>query len=183
MKLALNGALTIGTLDGANVEIREEVGDGELLPLRPDRGRGGGQARGGLRNPIDDVAHDGELAAVLELIGSGFFSPAEPRLFQPILDSLIARGPLLRARRLRRLHGLPGARRRAPISDQTSWQRAAVLNIARMGKFSSDRTIREYAEDIWNADAGEGGAHALPALSSSRNAAATKSTSPSSSDW
>ena len=113
MKFALNGALTIGTLDGANVEIREEVGDDNIFifGLTARRGRG---------PPADATTRgtcyrtDPELARVLDMIRDGAFSPGDPGLFQPIVDSLLhRRRPLPAARRLRRLRGLPGPRRAA----------------------------------------------------------------------
>ena len=148
MKLALNGALTIGTLDGANIEIRQEVGDENFFlfgltteDIAERRAKG--------RDLVGEVSHSGELAAVLELLGSGFFSPSEPRLFQPILDSL------LHEDRYFVLADFPAyvacqERVAKAYGDPEGWQRRAILNIARMGRFSSDRTIREYAEKIWD---------------------------------
>jgi starch phosphorylase len=149
MKLSLNGALTIGTLDGANVEIREEVGAENFFLFGLTAAEVASRRAAG-RNPIDDVTHDGELAAVLELIASGFFSPSEPRLFQPILDSIMHEDRFFVLADFAAYLACQERVDRA-FQDQTSWQRAAVLNIARMGKFSSDRSIREYAKDIWNA--------------------------------
>jgi starch phosphorylase len=150
MKLALNGALTIGTLDGANVEIREEVGDDNFFlfglttaDIAARRARG--------YHPVDELAQNGELAAVLELLGSGYFTPAEPKLFQPIIDSLLHED---RYFVLADFGAYAACHDRVAQAwkDPVAWQRKAVVNIARMGKFSSDRSIAEYARDIWHAD-------------------------------
>ncbi len=152
MKLALNGALTIGTLDGANVEIREEVGaenffifgltTTEVFELR----------RKGY-NPWDYYYSNPELRQVLDMINSGYFSPDEPNRFKPIFNTLTHDGDryLLLAdyadyvacqRRVDELYRQPDA-----------WTRKAILNTANMGKFSSDRTISEYAAEIWGIEA------------------------------
>lgn len=149
MKLALNGALTIGTLDGANIEIMEEVGRDNIFifgltaPQVDDlRQRG--------YNPTDYLQANGELRLVLEMIGSGYFSADAPQRFQPIIDILTTHGDhfLLLAdyadyvacqERVSRLYRLP-----------EEWARQAILNVAGMGKFSSDRTISEYAKKVWN---------------------------------
>jgi starch phosphorylase len=151
MKLALNGALTIGTLDGANVEIRDEVGPENFFlfghtveEVAALRGRG--------YQPVDEVSKNPELAGVLELIGSGFFAPEEPRLFQPILDSLLGEDRYLV---LADFASYSACQERvsAAYRDPHRWQRMAILNIARMGKFSSDRSIADYARDIWDVQA------------------------------
>jgi len=149
MKLALNGALTIGTLDGANVEIREEVGAENFFLFGLTAEEVVARKKAGYR-PVDEVSKNPELAGVLELIGGGFFAPEEPKLFQPILESLLGEDRYLV------LADFPSysacqERAAAAFRDPPSWQRMAVLNIARMGKFSSDRTIRDYAREIWGA--------------------------------
>jgi starch phosphorylase len=149
MKLSLNGALTIGTLDGANIEIREEVGAENFFLFGLTAEEVVARKKAGYR-PIDEVSKNAELAAVLELIGGGFFAPEEPKLFQPILDGLFAED---RYMVLADFAAYSACQERvaAAFRDPASWQRMAVLNIARMGKFSSDRSIREYARDIWGA--------------------------------
>jgi starch phosphorylase len=148
MKFSLNGALTIGTLDGANVEIREEVGPEnfflfgltvpEVLELR---------RRG--YNPWDHYNSNSELRAVIDAISSGVFSPGEPRLFQPVVDSLLNGGdPFLVLADFAAYVACQEKVSQAFL-DYEGWTRKGIANVARSGRFSSDRTIREYAEDIW----------------------------------
>jgi glycogen phosphorylase len=149
MKLSLNGALTIGTLDGANVEIKEEVGDEnififghtveEVVALK---------SRG--YNPWDFYHQDEELRAVIDWLGSDFFTPGQHGAFAQVHGSLMHGGdPYLVLADFRSYCDCHG-RVDAAYRDQTRWARMAILNTARMGKFSSDRTIREYANEIWN---------------------------------
>ena len=149
MKFALNGALTIGTLDGANVEIREQVGDenififGHTTPEVADI-----RARGYQPRAIYEA--DAELRAVLDAIRDGVFSPDDPGRYQPIFDALVNWGD----------HYLLLADYASYVATQDrvdtlyrnadEWTRRAVLNIAGMGLFSSDRTIAEYAHEIWH---------------------------------
>ncbi len=149
MKLALNGALTIGTLDGANVEIREEVGDENFFLFGLTAPEVAARRAQGYR-PIDEVAGNAQLAEVLELLGSGFFAPEEPELFRPIMDSLLRDD---RYFVLADFGAYAACQERVgrAFQDPEEWSRKCILNIARMGKFSSDRTIREYARDIWKA--------------------------------
>ncbi len=149
MKMALNGALTIGTLDGANVEILEEVGDDNIFIF-------------GLTTPqVAALRADGysawehyygndDLKQVLDMIGNGFFSVEEPERYRQIFDNLTQYND----------HYLLLADYASYIStqdmvgllyqDKEEWTRRAILNVANMGKFSSDRTITEYAENVWN---------------------------------
>ncbi len=148
MKFALNGALTVGTLDGANVEIREEVGPENffLFGLTVE------QAQGLRRRGYDPWAvyrADRRIKAVLDAISSGVFSPGEPRLFQPVVDSILNGGdPYLV---LADFAAYCQAQEEVGLAyqDPERWSRMAILNVARTGKFSSDRTIREYADEIW----------------------------------
>jgi glycogen phosphorylase len=148
MKFTLNGALTIGTLDGANVEIREEVGAEnfflfgltveEVATLR-QRGY----------QPWEWYRKDRNVKAVLDAIGGGVFSPGEPGLFRPIVDSLLNGGdPYLCLADFAAYCACQDRVSQAWL-DQEEWTRMAILNTARSGKFSSDRTIREYADEIW----------------------------------
>ncbi|PZU96613.1 MAG: glycogen phosphorylase [Leptolyngbya sp.] len=148
MKFSMNGALTIGTLDGANVEIREEVGAEnfflfgltakEVMELK---------TRG--YNPWDYYNQNPELQEVFNLIRSGFFSGGDPGLFEPLIASLLHSDPYLLL-----------ADYQTYIDCQTTvdlayrnpdhWTRMSILNVARIGKFSSDRSIREYCQQIWH---------------------------------
>jgi starch phosphorylase len=148
MKLALNGALTIGTLDGANVEIGEQVGAENIFifGLTADE-VASLQAKG--YQPWDYYNANTELREVLNMIGSGFFSPSEPERFKPILDNLLHHGDkyLLLADYASYI-ACQGEVETA-YKDHELWIRKAILNVANMGKFSSDRTISEYARQIW----------------------------------
>ena len=149
MKLALNGALTIGTLDGANVEIREEVGDDNIfifgLTVEQVESL---DARG--YNPWDFYNADEELRAVIDWLGSSYFTPNEPHGFGALHHSLLAGGDPFKVLADFRAYCDCQAKVDAAYRDPAKWAKMAILNTARMGKFSSDRTIREYAKDIWN---------------------------------
>jgi glycogen phosphorylase len=148
MKFALNGALTIGTLDGANIEIREEVGPenfflfgltaAEVLDRKAHNYR-----------PRDFYETDPELKEVLDQIASGFFSPDQPDLFRPLVDSLLNHDHFMLLADYR-----PYLEAQEKVSlayaDQEQWTRMSILNVARIGYFSSDRAIREYCERIWH---------------------------------
>jgi starch phosphorylase len=147
MKFALNGALTIGTMDGANVEIREEVGDDnsfifgfnadEVVALLPHY------------NPWDHYRNNPELRRVLDMINDGRFSPGDPGLFKPIYDSLLYGRDRYLLLADYASYAACQARVDETYRDRAAWTRKSILNVAHMGKFSSDRTIREYAQEIW----------------------------------
>jgi starch phosphorylase len=149
MKFALNGALTIGTLDGANVEMRDHVGDenffifGLTTPEVAELKATGYQ-------PRDFVEKDPELAAVLEAIRSGAFSPGEPGRYQAIYDTLVNWGDNYLLLADYRSYVDTQDRVDALYRSADEWTRKAVLNVAGMGFFSSDRTIAEYAHTIWH---------------------------------
>ncbi len=147
MKLALNGALTIGTLDGANIEIRDAVGKENffLFGLTADQVEAT-LARG--YRPRSIVEQDPELKAVLDLVGSGFFSPEDRTTFRPLVDELLNEDRFLV---LADFRAYVEAQQRVVEAylKTNDWTRMAILNVARVGRFSSDRTIREYAKDIW----------------------------------
>jgi starch phosphorylase len=149
MKFALNGALTIGTLDGANIEIRDEVGHENFFLFGLTAQEVQDLLRRGYR-PRDFYEQNAELRAVLDLINGGFFEPEHPELFRPLVQSLLDHDPYLL---LADFASYAECQRRVDEAfvDQERWTRMAILNVARMGKFSSDRTIREYAEQIWKA--------------------------------
>ena len=148
MKLALNGALTIGTLDGANVEIREEVGEENIfifgLTVEEIEAL---HAQG--YNPWDLYHRDEELRAVIDWLGSDFFAPGESGAFARTHRSLMHDGDPYMVLADFRAYCDCQARVDAAYRDPGRWARMAILHTARMGKFSSDRAIREYADDIW----------------------------------
>jgi glycogen phosphorylase len=149
MKLALNGALTIGTLDGANIEIKEEVGDENIFifGLTVDEVEAL-RAKG--YNPFDYYYANSELRDVVDWIGSDYFTPESKGELSCIRDSFLAGGdPFLC---LADYESYVAAQERvdAAYRDKDRWAKMAILNTARMGKFSSDRTIHEYATQIWN---------------------------------
>jgi starch phosphorylase len=150
MKFALNGALTIGTLDGANVEIREEVGaenfflfgltTEEVYALK---------AKG--YNPLDYYHRNAELKAVIDLISSGFFSHGNIDLFKPLVDNLLYRDEYMLLADYQ-LYLEAQEKVSQAYRDRDNWTRMSILNVARMGKFSSDRAIREYCQDVWKVE-------------------------------
>ncbi|MBL9218394.1 MAG: glycogen/starch/alpha-glucan phosphorylase [Opitutaceae bacterium] len=148
MKLSLNGALTIGTLDGANVEIKEEVGDENIFIFGLNVDEVAALWARGYRSH-DYYQADEELRAVLDWLGSDFFTPGEHGAFSPVHDSLLSGGDPYLVLADFRAYCDCQARVDAAYRDQAKWAKMAILNTARLGKFSSDRTIREYAKEIW----------------------------------
>jgi starch phosphorylase len=147
MKFSMNGALTIGTLDGANVEIREEVGAENfflfgLTAAEVHKVKAEGY------NPREYYNSNSELKKAIDLIASGYFSKGDVDLFKPLVDSLIHHDAYLV---LADYQSYLECQQRVSQAylDKEQWNRMSVLNVARMGKFSSDRSIREYCEDIW----------------------------------
>ena len=147
MKFTLNGALTIGTLDGANVEIREQVGDENffLFGLKAEEI----MAMSSGYNPQAYYETDGELRQAINQILEGHFSPENPALFHPIVRSILDHD---RFYVLADYASYISCQENAAkvYKDKDRWTRMAILNVARSGKFSSDRAIREYAENIWH---------------------------------
>jgi starch phosphorylase len=150
MKLALNGALTIGTLDGANVEIRNEVGADNIFifGLTADEAA---KLRASDYRPADYYLANSELRQAIDMIARGYFSPEEPERFRPIVDNLLTRGDHYLLLADYASYVACQTEVEAAYRDQTQWLRKAILNVANMGKFSSDRTIQQYAEQIWQA--------------------------------
>jgi starch phosphorylase len=148
MKLMANGSLTIGTLDGANVEIREEVGDDNIFifGLTVDEVEAL-WAKG--YKPWDYYHADEELRAVVDWLGSDYFTPGEQGAFSHVHGSLLHGGDPYLLLADFRSYSDAQARVDAAYRDQSKWAKMAILNTARVGKFSSDRTIREYARQIW----------------------------------
>ena len=149
MKMALNGALTIGTLDGANVEIKEEVGDENIFIFGLTTAEVAAAKANGY-NPREYYDSNPELKRVLDMIGSGFFSVDEPNRYQPIIDNLLNNGDqyLLLADYASYIEAQEKVSKL--YKNQDEWTRLAILNVANMAKFSSDRAIGEYAENIWH---------------------------------
>ena len=149
MKFALNGALTIGTLDGANVEMRENVGPenififGNTTPEVADIRAHGYQ-------PRDIYEENAELKRVLDAIRDGAFSPGEPARYQGIYDALVNWGDHYLLLADYASYVAKQAEVDALYRDSDAWTRMAILNVAGMGAFSSDRTIAQYAHEIWN---------------------------------
>ncbi len=149
MKFGLNGSLTIGTLDGANVEMREAVGPenfflfGLTAPEVSDS-----KARG--YHSLSYYESSNELREVIDLISSGYFSRGDTRLFQPLVASLLYHDEYLVLADYQAYVDCQGEVDRA-FRDQERWTRISILNVARLGRFSSDRAIREYCEHIWRA--------------------------------
>jgi len=148
MKFAMNGALTIGTLDGANVEIRSEVGPenfflfGLTVPEIQELWNRG-------YHPRSDYEQQPELKEALDQIRSGFFSPGQPDVFHPLVDSLLQHDSYLVLADYASYVACQDRVGQAYLDTRT-WARMSILNVARSGHFSSDRTIREYCRDIWN---------------------------------
>lgn len=150
MKFAMNGALTIGTFDGANIEIREKVGPQNfflfgLTEERIARLRQQGYA------PQDWVASDPDLRRAIDHIASGTFSEGDRNLFQPLLAGLMSHDPYMLFADYRAYIACQRSVGNA-FKDQDTWTRKSIRNTARMGFFSSDRAIREYCRDIWKVD-------------------------------
>ena len=154
MKMQLNGAVTIGTLDGANVEILEEVGEENIFIFGMKAEEV--EQRRGSYNPWDVYNSDEEIRRALTLIEKDFFSLLEPGIFKPLVQSLLNGGdPYMLLADLRDYiqtqERVDGAYR-----DAEGWARKAILNVARAGRFSSDRSIREYASEIWRLEPCDG---------------------------
>jgi starch phosphorylase len=148
MKFSMNGALTIGTLDGANVEIREEVGaenfflfglTTEEVHVLKVRGY----------NPRSYYESNSNLKETIDQIGSGVFSRGDRELFRPLVDSLLNRDEYMLLADYQSYVDCQDLVSRA-FKDKNNWTRMSILNVARMGKFSSDRSIRDYCERVWN---------------------------------
>jgi starch phosphorylase len=150
MKFALNGALTIGTLDGANVEILEEVGSENIFIFGLKTEEVEATWKDGY-DPWKYYNEDGDLRRVLDMISSGYFSKGDPKRYQAITDALLYHGDTYRLLADFRSYVETQNAVSRLYRDEEEWSRKSILNVAGMGKFSSDRTIREYAEEIWGA--------------------------------
>lgn len=147
MKFAMNGAITIGTMDGANIELRDAIGADHFFPFGLSASEVYALKAAGYRPAACYESH-AELRAVVDLIGQGFFSRGDPSVFQPIFGGLLQHDPyMLLADFASYLHCQQDVS--TAFTDQPRWQRMSVLSCARSGRFSSDRAIREYCERIW----------------------------------
>ena len=151
MKFALNGALTVGTLDGANVEIKEEVGDDNIFIF--------GQTVDGIQklkddgyNPYSYYEKDEELKAIIDWLSSDYFSPGEGEVLADLSKSLLEWGDPYYALADYRSYIESQEQIDRVFSDKGKWAEMAIRNVAGSGKFSSDRTIGQYAEEIWKLD-------------------------------
>jgi glycogen phosphorylase len=149
MKFMMNGALTVGTRDGANIEIAEEAGEDNiflfgLTAQQVEDGRG-------WYSPLWHYENERETRAALDLIFGNHFCPEQPGLFEPIHETLLTQGDYYM--HLADLTGYVETMRKvlAVYRDRHAWSAKAIRNVTRSGKFSSDRTISEYARDIWAA--------------------------------
>ncbi len=150
MKFALNGALTIGTLDGANVEIREEVGD-ENIFIFGNTVEDVDKLRHEGYNPWDIYNSNDDLKQILDQLRDGFFND-DKELYQPIIDSLLHKGDYFLVLSDYQAYRETQDEVEKLYKNPEEWYRKALLNVARIGKFSSDRTIRDYAEEIWKVE-------------------------------
>ena len=148
MKLALNGALTIGTDDGANIEIRQCVGDEHIFIFGHNAQQVAALRDGGYQ-PLRIHDANPALCAVLQAIGGGAFSPSEPGRYRDVVDALLWGGDHYQLLADYDAYVAAQARVDDRFRDPHAWARSALLNIANMGMFSADRTIREYAQQIW----------------------------------
>ena len=157
MKFMLNGAVTLGTMDGANVEIVEEVGKENAFIFGLSSDEVMNYEKNGGYDPMEIFNSDEEIRQVLVQLVNGTFSPENPELFRPLYNSLLQRNGMDPADRyfilkdfrsyIKAQHDICEA-----YKDQKRWAQMAILNVAHVGKFSSDRTIEEYVKDIWHLD-------------------------------
>jgi len=149
MKFALNGALTIGTLDGANVEIEEEVGKDNIFIFGLEADEVPALRKN--YNPMDYVEKDPYLQKAVNMINEGFFSPEEADLFKPLMHTITEGDYYMVMADFAPYHDAQGEVDKLYLK-QNLWTEKAIINVANMGKFSSDRTITDYNNDIWHCD-------------------------------
>jgi starch phosphorylase len=150
MKFALNGALTIGTLDGANIEIREAVGPSNFFAFGLTESQVSEMRRAGDESRHDSAA-DTDLRAAIEAVAKGLFSAGDGDRFQPLLNSLLQRDEYFVTADFATYQSCQ-QEVDAVWSDRGAWTRMSILNTARCGRFSSDRAVSEYCSKIWHAD-------------------------------
>jgi len=149
MKLSLNGALTIGTRDGANIEIAEEVGEENIFFFGLLADEADALRHGHGYQPRQYYHQNPELKQVLDMIAGGFFSPKDKDRFKPLVDNLLNVDYYLLLADYASYVDTQG-RVDHLFVNQEEWTRKTILNVARMGRFSIDRTVMDYAEEIWN---------------------------------
>lgn len=149
MKFALNGALTIGTLDGANIEILEEVGPENIFIFGMTTEEVQARRQGNYQ-PMDFYENNPDLRRVIDMITTGMFSHGNRELFKPLVDTLLGADYYMLLADFASYVECQESVSRAYL-DQDAWNRKSILNVANIGKFSSDRTIAEYSREIWNA--------------------------------
>jgi starch phosphorylase len=148
MKFMMNGAVTIGTLDGANIEILEAVGDSNFFLF----GLTAEQVEQGRRqyDPRAIIGQDADLSRVLDLLRGGRFDGGEPGLFAPVVGAIESpHDPWMTAADFRS-YANAQQRAAAAFRERERWTRMSILNTSHSGRFSTDRTIREYNQDIWH---------------------------------
>ncbi|NJW52499.1 glycogen/starch/alpha-glucan phosphorylase [Salinimicrobium oceani] len=150
MKFALNGALTIGTLDGANVEIMEEVGEENFFLFGQTTEEVQETKRKGYR-PYEFYEENSNIRRVLDFLVSGALGEGDPELFRPLFNNLVQQDQYQLLKDFRSY-----CEKKEEVfklwANESEWDRRSILNVARMGKFSSDRSIRDYCENIWNVE-------------------------------
>ncbi len=155
MKFMLNGALTLGTMDGANVEIVEEVGIDNAFIFGLSSDEVINYENNGGYDPMQIFNEDMDIRKVLMQLINGFYSPDDPERFRDIYNSLLNTQSTDKADRyfiLKDFRSYAEAQKRVEeaYKDQEGWVKKAMLNVAHVGKFTSDRTIQEYVDDIWH---------------------------------
>jgi len=149
MKFAMNGALTIGTMDGANIEIRDEVGEQNIFIFGLTASTIEQMRAARSYRPHEYYAKHDSLKRVVDALASNLFCPREPEIFRWMADALTSRDEYFIAADF-----VPYLETQALVSREylqpTVWNRKAILNVARIGRFSSDRTVAEYAQEIWH---------------------------------
>ena len=156
MKFMLNGALTLGTMDGANVEIVEEVGIDNAFIFGLSSDEVINYENNGGYDPMQIFNEDMDIRKVLMQLINGFYSPDDPERFRDIYNSLLdgqgGRPDMYFILKDFRSYAEAQERVESAYKDEKKWARSAMLNTAKSGKFSSDRTIEEYAKEIWHLD-------------------------------
>jgi starch phosphorylase len=148
MKFAMNGALSIGTLDGANIELREAVGPENFFLFGLTAAEINAKRKAGYK-PWEYYQNNPSLKLVIDRIASGLFSHGDPDLFQPIVNSLLSSDPYFL---LADYQSYIDCQERvaAVYTNPKRWTKMSILNTARIGQFSSDRAVQEYCDEIWH---------------------------------